>query len=163
MLDSRNCIVSVSGAWDDFAADNGGVELYSVHVKGRSIWEFVTGDATRMWLDAVFQLARLKNVMIERNYRCDSPDLKRFMVMRIFSEQDELIRVEHELLSTELRTLPIYMNYGTDRTKKLHKRCSMCGRLHVNDWIEPKQDVADSSSEILVYYTICEDCKHLNS
>ena len=86
VLDNRNRIISVSEAWDRFAAENGGNKTSYKDVCGRPIWDFVTGDPTRMWREAIFQFARLRGDRVERPYKCDSPDLKRFMRMRIVSD-----------------------------------------------------------------------------
>lgn len=160
-LDSRDCIVSVSGSWDKFAAKNGGVRVFANDVCGRSIWEFVTGDATRMWLEAVFQLARLRSASIERPYRCDSPSLKRFMRMRIVSEQGGVLRIEHEILATEQRSKPVHFQYGMNVMKNTRQRCSICGRVNDGGWQEPLAEYADPSYSIMVIYTVCEDCQRL--
>jgi hypothetical protein len=82
LLDKLIRIVSTSGVWDQFAAKNEGEKASLRDTCGRAIWDFVTGDTTRKWLDIVFQLARYSITTIEQHYRCDSPDIKRFMRMR---------------------------------------------------------------------------------
>ena len=161
VLDNQNRITSVIGAWDTFAAENGGAELSLEDVRGRSIWDFVAGEATRMWLETVFQFARLGGTPIERSYRCDSPDVKRFMCMRIVPEQGGSLRIEHEVLSTEHRAAPVHIQYGSAAMKNMKKRCSVCGCIYVNGWQEPHENFADASNYIIVIYTVCEDCHRL--
>jgi len=161
VLDHRNRIISTSGVWDQFAAENEGIKAASKDIYGRSIWDFVTGDTTRMWLDAVFQLARYRDTGIERRYRCDSPDLKRFMRMLIVSEHGGMLRIEHEILSTEQRSRPVNIKYSELTMKNTKQRCSICGRLNIGGWQEPHECYADASSRILVIYTVCEDCQRL--
>lgn len=162
VLDNQDRIISVSGAWDEFSKENGGANLYSIDVYGRSIWDFVTGDATRMWLGAVFQYARLRGSSVERPYRCDSPDLKRFMRMRVIPDQTCVLRIEHEILSTEQRIAPVIIKYGSITMKNTKQRCSICGRLqNIGGWQEPHEDHANWPSEIIVIYTVCEDCQRL--
>jgi hypothetical protein len=161
VLDRQNRVVSLSGGWDEFAYENGGVNLTPQDVCGRKIWEFVTGDVTRMWLEALFQHARVCSTRVERPYRCDSPDLKRFMRMCIDIEQEGKLRVEHKLISTEQRSVPLHIRYGANTNKKTRQLCSMCGRLNNNGWQEPRAEHADLPDGILVIYTVCEDCQLL--
>ena len=160
VLDNQDRIISFSGAWDEFAKENGGTNLSSIDVYGRSIWDFVTGDATRMWLDAVFQYARLRGLKVERPYRCDSPDLKRFMRMRVVPEQASILRIEHEILSTEQRIASVIIKCGSITMKNTRQRCSICGRLkNIGGWQEPHEDHVNGPGGIIVIYTVCEDCQ----
>lgn len=161
VLDERNRICSVSGIWDEFADENGGQKLSSSDVCGRTIWDFVAGDATRMWLDAIFQLTRLRETSLERSYRCDSPDVKRFMRMRVVPEQGRLLRIEHEILATEPRPVPVSIQYAANALDEIRRRCSICGRIHNGSWLEPQAEHVDASNRIMVIYTVCEDCKRL--
>lgn len=161
VLDDRNTIISVSGDWDEFAEQNGAANLYSVDVCGRPIWDFVGDAPTRMWLEAVFQSARLRGVGLERSYRCDSPEVKRYMKMRVIPEQNATLRIEHELLSTEQRQAPVHLIHDSTLGKDARRRCSLCGRLnHVGEWQEPREDHANASGSIVVIYTVCEDCQN---
>lgn len=166
LLNNKDIILSVKGPWDEFADDNGGIKIYAKDVCGRSIWDFVVGDETRMWLETIFQLARLNLSIIERSYRCDSPDLKRFMRMRIFPEEGGNLRIEHKILAIKERSAPVNIQYSKNSNrKKLRQRCSFCGRLNQDgkqgNWVEPLPEHADMSSEIIVIYTVCEDCQDL--
>lgn len=159
-LDREQRITSVSGPWDQFARENGGPDVLAGRVCGRSIWDFVNGDATRMWLNALFQLAFVRNEMVERPYRCDSPDFKRFMRMQIFPETGGVLRVEHELLSLEKRIRPVYICHeSTIKAPIIHLRCSICGRVKIGGvWEEPGQRHCKSSGSIVVAYSVCDDC-----
>jgi len=161
MLDNQDRILSVSGFWDEFADENSGANLSSKDVCGRRIWDFVTSDVTRMWLASIFQLSRLRGTVIERPYRCDSPDLKRFMRMRIVSEQGGVLRIEHEILTTEQRPAPVRIQYSANSMENNMQRCSICGRVNNGGWEEPRAEHAGTNSGIIVNYTVCEDCLSL--
>lgn len=159
VLDSKDHIISVSEAWNKFADENDGVNLAAQDVCGRRIWDFVTGDATRMWLEALFQFARIRGTSLDRHYRCDSPDLKRFMFMHIDFEQGGILHISHEILATEQRTDPVYIKYGANTNNM--KRCSICGRVNHGVWQEPLAEHADKFIGIIVIYTVCEECQRL--
>ena len=64
-LNNKDQFIAVRGAWNEFAEANGGTELSENNILGRSIWDFITDDTTRMWLDTVFQLARVQGEVVE--------------------------------------------------------------------------------------------------
>jgi len=161
-LDSRNRIIAIGGSWDDFADENGGVEISAQDVIGRQIEDYIKGDITTMWVNSIFQYARILGKTVERPYRCDSPDLKRFMRMRVVPEQGgAVLSIEHELISTEQRSAPLHIRYGTNIINGVKLKCSVCGRLNIDGWNEPQGCHAGTSGEIVVVYTVCEDCYRL--
>jgi hypothetical protein len=160
-IDGDDRIVSVGGAWDSFVRENEGASILSMQVQGRSIWDFVAGETTRMWLEAVFQMARLRGEAMERSYRCDSPGLKRFMRMRLIPLADGGLQVEHQLLSTERRSPALHMRTdGHPASVGVMIRCSFCGQIQTGQgWLEPSQEMAGPSSTIPVAYSVCEPCR----
>ena len=50
-LDRDDRIVQVNPLWDQFALANGGEkQLLSSEIQGRRVFDFITGDQTRMYL-----------------------------------------------------------------------------------------------------------------
>lgn len=154
-------ITAVAGPWDHFAQENDGADVASANVLGRSIWAFVTGDPARMWVETLFQLAAVTGTMVERPYRCDSPDLKRFMRMRVIPEGAGVLRVEHELLHTEKQQQPVTIRSARNPAASGLLRCSVCGRINKGEsWREPDLcDVPSATEPVLrVMYTVCQQC-----
>ncbi|MBD3221057.1 hypothetical protein GF314_07410, partial [bacterium] len=100
-------IVHVGSTWDQFARDNGGHDAIGAVVLGRSLAEFISGTPTRMWIDTILSLARLRGEPIERPYRCDTPTLRRHMRMTVTAEEGGVLRLDHVVLATEPRPLPV--------------------------------------------------------
>jgi len=161
VLDLQNRIISIGGEWDAFADENDGTKLTLKDVQGRPIRDFIKGDATIMWVEALLQYSRILGKIVDRPYRCDSPDLKRFMRMRIVPEQCGVLHIEHELLSTQPRSTPIYIQYGGITMNGAKLRCSICGRLNITGWTEPRGNHTNASGVIVVDYTVCENCQRL--
>ena len=159
-LDRNNDIISVGDDWDAFALENGGPNACASQVQGRPVWDFIAGDPMRMWLDTVLQLVRVRNAPIERRYRCDSPELRRFMLMRLSPEDDGVVRIDNELLTTERRAVPIHIRPASSRSgRTVRIRCSLCGRLKAgNAWQEPDFARAAQPRIISVAYSVCDAC-----
>lgn len=159
ILDDMKTIVDVGGQWDCFAQENGGVNTCSEHVKGRPIWDFIIDDNTRMWFETLLQLAKLKHDALVRHYRCDSPDLRRFMKMTIDAMHDHGFRVLHEVISVEERSQPVYIHCSGSPSHGDVIRCSSCGKIKVGSvWVEPDADIV-MANRLNVTYTICPVCQ----
>ena len=162
-LNASDIIVNIGPGWDDFALQNNATNLDVTRVIGRKLLNFVQGDTTKMYVRTILQSARLTRRPLVRNYRCDSPDQRRFMEMRLSMEDNGLLKWEHRLLRTEnmMRSLSFFPAAGLAAAKCV-VRCSMCNRLKsASGWQEP--DVAPlptpmAGESIPVIYGVCPDC-----
>lgn len=159
-LDRDDVIVEVGGEWDHFAMQNDGAHLCQRSVLGRPLESFVSGDATRMFVRALLQAARLTLRPLTRDYRCDSADLRRYMRMTIAPEADGGLRVSHALVRTVPYAHPVPVRYAMGNVANVTIRCSMCNRLRDGgEWRE-----ADSVPPLAggvarpVIYGVCPDC-----
>lgn len=160
-LDEKRRIVDVDGPWDRFALDNDGVAACAERVIGQPLMHFVSGDDARMWIDTLLQLATLTGKPLERPYRCDSPELRRYMVMRVVPKDGGMLRVEHRLLEVQARIRPVRFLPVSDHHPSLRLRCSICGRIKAQDhWQEAEQCGGESEGipTIPVAYTVCPNC-----
>jgi hypothetical protein len=161
-LDQERRIVAIAGPWDSFALDNEGMSACAAQVLGFPLRRFVSGDDARMWLDTLLQLAGLTGQPLERPYRCDSPDLQRFMSMRIVLEDSGLLRLEHRLLRVQRRIRPVRFVSSAGSCPSLRLRCSVCGRVRAHHcWMEPEHccQGGGSTTEMPVVYTVCPECR----
>jgi len=165
-LDKEYRVTRVSPEWDDFAKLNNGENITSEKVVGKLIFDYITDDTTRMWLETILLLAKVTQKTFERPYRCDSPDLKRFMKLRVTTDEHNEIRLEHIVLSTEKRYRNITFEYKKDFMSIPYIRCSICGFIKSdNKWSEPdeliKKEATIKTHEFKVIYSVCESCKYL--
>jgi hypothetical protein len=164
-LDGQERIVRVSDNWDAFAlANEGRASVASVILK-RPLWDFITNDVTRVWMETLLKLARLRSDPVQRPYRCDSPHQRRFMEMRIYHEPGGLLRLEHEFLSIEQTDRPVHI-VACDNEREYHSRCSICGRVrHDDEWMEPAllcvREGLVQEDCLRVIYTVCDSCMRL--
>lgn len=160
-IDGRSAIVRVNEAWNAFALQNDGAACTSPTILGRPLREFVTGDATRMLLDAMLQRVALHGRELEYDYRCDAPGLKRYMRMRLTPEAG-LIRFDHTVLRTEPLAPATRFDAAPQPRGGLDVRCSMCNAVKVQgEWLEP--DVARARGALaernVVAYGVCAACQ----
>ena len=82
-VDSDDVIVRINDAWDSFAEANDASKLDRSTVLGKPLFHYISGDATRMFVWSIFNNVRIRQEEYIRQYRCDSPELKRYMKMTI--------------------------------------------------------------------------------
>lgn len=165
VLDDDYQIVSGSNTWDDFAAANDGESVFLEKILGHRLWEFVAGDVTKIWLEALLKFVEVRKEKVERPYRCDSPGVRRYMRMNISVNHRGLLQVEHKLLAVEKRSTPVYMQHKSKvpTAVQINRRCSMCGRIYrAGKWCEADDSLKTSEPvQLTVIYTICDDCNRL--
>lgn len=162
-LDFKDRIIRTNLIWDNFAEDNeGGDRSFSDEIIGKSLFSFISGDATKMYISTMIQRVRLTNKMLDIDYRCDSPEMKRFMRMKIVPEGEGVIRVENLMEKEEPQKKPV--RFTDSNRKTIIKKCSMCQKVNSNnEWLEADEIenielFAEGGEEVPVIYTVCNSC-----
>lgn len=165
VVDTKDKVVSVNEAWDAFALCNDAPGLLSEWVIGRNWREFVQGDATRMYMEAMLNATRCLGKRVAHSYRCDSPQEKRYVQLTVELLPDRHVRFRHH--TTHVAEQKYVVNYVVPQTpvvgSKKVKRCSMCNRIELQGvWQETEQAVESGllqdGAEVLVFYGICPAC-----
>ena len=159
-LDSKNRIVKTSLSWDNFAEDNEAcMSAYSSHVIGKSLFSFISGDTTRMFIESLIQKVRLTNQNFETEYRCDSPDTMRFMRMNIVPLGEGQLMIKNTLVKEAPFKKRAKIQWS--ETESVARRCSICNQLnHQGTWVDPSEIVFDLDV-IPIIHTVCEDCRDM--
>ncbi|MDO9280950.1 MAG: hypothetical protein Q7T88_01055 [Methylotenera sp.] len=160
-LDVDNNIVAVNRLWQSFALANNAPELGIDQVIGKPLMQYISGNITKYFWQALLDKARLANTVLHLDYRCDSPDLRRFMRIKVYRGDGESLHFESALLRTESRPVSIHFKRAQQRGADTKVRCSFCnGILHKSHWVEAESLVTGQKSVTLdVIYGICPDCQ----
>ncbi len=126
LVNKNNVIVDVDAEWDMAAASNtGGQGATGDRIIGRTLDDFLSGDATRMFVRSALDSARLMGTTRTLPYRCDSHTHKRRFEMVISPEENGHVRVAHQLISSELRASK-KRQPAFDVLETVGLRCSQC-------------------------------------
>ena len=164
-LDKHDIIQKVGAGWDVFALANGGQQTLEEQVLGKRLWSFINGSATRLWVDAVLNYARISGKVVEKRYRCDSATEKRFMLMRVIPYSTDLLEVQCNLEQELPQQVRVEFEAKTRRIPSLKVRCSICNRIKINaeTWQEADETVLkgelDNTAPVKVIYGVCTDCQ----
>jgi hypothetical protein len=160
-LDVNNNIVAVNQLWQSFALENNAPELSHDYVIGKPLMQYISGNVTKRFWETFLEKVRLSNAVIHLNYRCDSPDLRRFMQIKAYRDACDGLHFESTLLRTEPKPASIYFKRSQQRSADTKVRCSFCNHiLYKNHWVEAESLVTGKHSVSLeVNYGICPKCQ----
>lgn len=141
-VDGSNRIVEVSPGWDTAAnAVNAGAGALESALIGRPLESCIAGDATKMFVRAALEAARVLQQTRALPYRCDTPEEHRRFEMVISPLADGHVKVEHRQLSSE--PVAARRRAGHDHPKRalapVGWRCSQCWKVRLGpsaDWSE---------------------------
>jgi hypothetical protein len=160
-LDADNNIIAVNRSWQSFASSNNAPELIDEQVIGQPLMQYISGNITKQFWQTLLDKARLTNSALHLDYRCDSPDLRRFMRIKVYRGDSDMLHFESVLLRTESRPVSIHFKRAQQRGADTKVRCSFCNNiLYKNRWVEAESLVAGKHSVTLdVIYGICPVCQ----
>ena len=130
-INASDVIVGVNDAWQSFAVANSAQHIMRDHVLGRSLWDFISDDTTRLVYDIVLRQVR-DGGRSEFEYRCDSPDRKRLMQMTISPGYAGHVAFESATICVERHPAP------STAAASLARCCGWCKRAHAegHGWLE---------------------------
>lgn len=162
-LDKGDRITEVGGAWDRMAQENDGGQLCGGSVLGAPLYDFVSGDVSKMFVRTVIDGVRVLQRSRTVSYRCDSPGLRRYMEMTITCEPGGGVLLEHRQLRTEASGRRVDFRLATQPVRQMIVRCSHCNGIKINGaWGEPEAMMpAGMAGDIPVIYGVCPRCMEL--
>jgi hypothetical protein len=142
IIDAEDRITSVNPEWLRFAQDNDAAELTEAHVLGRPIWDFIVGEATRSFYEALYGNLRYRRSAIVIPFRCDSPTVVRQMTLILRPVGEGAIECEGRLEHAQPREPITILFRWVDRTDERIPICSLCRRLDLmGEWVEVREAV----------------------
>jgi hypothetical protein len=135
-IDQRDEIASVSESWLPCAAANDAPELTPERVRNRLLWDFIADPTTAHLYEQM--LARVRRDEVVRfTFRCDSPDLRRLMEMKIQLRKDRLVEFTTRELDVERRPPVRLLARATPRSTERLGACGWCSRIKLDEdrWV----------------------------
>lgn len=166
-LDDTNSIEWVNSDWDHFALENGAKHLVNQNVLGTPIWEYIAGTETRHLYKCIFDRIRKNEIEVEFPYRCDSPNIRRYMEMRILPQPNRRLEFKNRIIKEEKgETIPL-LDFTISRSHELIRMCSWCKSIETGDgWAPLEEAIAvmqlfDSTRLPEITHGMCSNCAAL--
>ncbi|MDX1494064.1 MAG: hypothetical protein R3253_08405 [Longimicrobiales bacterium] len=162
-VDRDNVIVGVNDAWRAFASDNGAEDL--VEAEGRELLASISGDSTRLVTRHLLDRVRATRGTVEIPFRCDAPDRRRYMRLRLLPVGDGGVGFRSWLVREEARPPLAVLDIREARGDGLLRICSWCNKVAVDDgWME----LEDAAERLLLFeaptlpditHGMCDGCE----
>jgi hypothetical protein len=166
-IDNQDHLIKVDNGYYRFAEENGwdaaGTSL------GRSIWDFVAGHEMRKLQRLLLQRIRNEVRDIELPFRCDGPDVRREMDIRIVAHPSgRVVLFSARLRSEEPRETPQPMlDPEAPRGEDLLEMCGWCDRFEVDgEWVAVEEatirlELFNREELPAISHGICPSCSKM--
>jgi hypothetical protein len=139
-IDEHDHLIRVDEGYYRFAKENGWDEAGSS--LGRSLWDYVAGGELRKLQRLLVRRVRDEVGDVELPFRCDGPDVRREMNIRIVARPGgRAVLFAARLRSEEARDLPQrLLDPATPRSDEMLAMCGWCDRFEVDgEWVEVEE------------------------
>ncbi len=166
-IDEHDHLIRVDDGYYRFAEENGWADAGSS--LGRSLWDYV-GGSEMVKLQRLL-LRRIRDGVgdVELPFRCDGPNVRREMDIRIVARPGgRVVLFSSRLRSERERDLPQrLLDPATPRSAEVLAMCGWCDRFEVDgEWVEVEEAAARlelfNRAELpALSHGVCPDCNAL--
>lgn len=136
-IDENNIIVYVNEEWLEFARENKSAGLTRESVIGTSLWKYINDIETVHIYESLIERVKMNGNPVIVPYRCDSPQRRRFMEMKIYQIPANFIEFQNFILREEPRKLITLIDTAAPRNGKILELCGWCKKvLTPEGWVE---------------------------
>lgn len=129
-------LIYANDDWYDFAKENEAGYLVADRMYGQSLWNFIIDPETINLYQTIFHKVRKNNTVLTLPFRCDSPELRRYMKLTI-AKMDSGIQLTGRVLKLEKRDKVLLFDAHAKRTNKTLRICAWCKKVEVEgNWHE---------------------------
>jgi hypothetical protein len=139
-IDEQDHLIKVDDGFYRFAEENGWAEAGTS--LGRSLWDYVAGHEMKKLQRLLLRRIRDEVGDIELPFRCDGPDVRREMNIRIVARPGgRVVLFSARLRSEQARDLPQrLLDPATPRSDEILEMCGWCDRFSVDgEWVEVEE------------------------
>ncbi len=164
-IDDQDRLIKVDEGYYRFAEENGWEDAGSS--LGRSLWDFVAGNDVKRLQRLLLRRVRDEVHEIELPFRCDGPDVRREMDIRIVADRSgRVVMFSARLRSEEPREepQPILDPHAPRDEGDFLTMCAWCDRFLVEgEWVEVEEaakrlELFRREKLPMLDHGICPDC-----
>ncbi len=163
-VDAGQRLTYANRAWDVFATENDAPDLISDRILGKRLDSFISDPGTRDFYREALARA-FDGRVFEFSLRCDSPERRRLLAMRI-QETDAEVVFETRLIRQTPRPFRIeLLRRGAPRNQDFVKVCGWCKRMNTRFAVWQELEIAVANFDFfkrpalpMISHGICPDC-----
>ena len=166
-LDDRDCFVAVNQRWNRFAEENGAPELAGESLIGQPLWRYISGVDVAQIYRELFRKVRERRMHAVFPFRCDSPTVRRDMLMKVVPREGSHLEFHCLTRSILPHTFPATeeADLQRDLARELLRICSWCKDVCLGDeWVAleaaiKRLDLFGSREALQLTHGICPKCR----
>lgn len=158
-------VEEIRGPWDESARRDQAPNLTAASVVGHRLDDFLTDTGTRGIYRALIEHVLSGGGPMRFRYRCDAPNVRRFMEMELSLQGLDRVRFRSRTLREEPRQAQPLLDVRVPRSDEFINMCSWCKKLLGEDGTWKAVEDFVTSSDILsgdvlprLSHGICPDC-----
>lgn len=163
-IDEHDHLIRVDEGYYRFAEENGWPDAGSS--LGRSLWDYVSGSEMKKLQRLLVRRIRDEVGDVELPFRCDGPQVRREMDIRIVARPGgRVVLFSARLRAEEERDLPQrLLDPATPRSGEMLEMCGWCDRFEVDgEWVEVEEaarrlELFNRPRLPALSHGICPDC-----
>ncbi|MCC6491080.1 MAG: hypothetical protein IT364_26570 [Candidatus Hydrogenedentes bacterium] len=163
-IDAEDNFVSIGGDWDEFAEKNGAPGLSADYLLGRSLWGYISGVDTTSLYRVLIERVRESKRAVNFDFRCDSPDRRRWFHLIVTPLPGNCLRFYSILLKEEERQPVSVFDAEAARNEEVLTVCSVCKKVNNADtWMEvedavKKLGLMNREPHPQISHGLCSEC-----
>jgi len=166
-IDEQDHLVKADRGYYSFAEENGWAEAATS--LGRSLWDYVAGEEMKRLQRMLLRRVRDEVGHVELPFRCDGPDVRREMEIRILARPGgRVVLFSARLRSEEAREKPQpLLDPEAPRGEGRLTMCGWCDRFEVEgEWVEVEEaarrlGLFERPDLPTISHGICPDCSEM--
>ena len=165
LINRNNRIEAVNDGWWSFAGKNGGEKLMNEMVLYQDISSFIACGRCQELYDMLIKSVRDNNKAINFSFRCDSPEKRRYMKMKMIPLDQGKVEFTSYLEREEERTPVALLELFCERSEEILMICSWCKRIRTDNevWLDAEEAIEEMElfhRRLLpkLSHGICPDC-----
>ncbi len=141
-INKQDEIIFVNDEWFQFALANDGSNLTREDVLYRSLWDFISDNKVKHLYREILRRVNAGH-SLKFNLRCDSPDIRRIIVMKITPQKDGEVKFDSRTIRTQPRMPVFHFKKNAPQTDNLLIACSWCNKIEAGNgkWKEIKEAI----------------------
>lgn len=164
-IDSSDRIVGINESWKRFSYEN---SRAPESVLNHSIWEYVTGLEMTHIHEILLERVRSTQMSLRLPFRCDSPELKRYMVMEMVPLEKASVEYRCHTILEVPRDRVQLLKGANYRSSEMICVCSWCKKIpdSAGIWMEIEDAITiyglfQGDSIPAISHGICPGCLNL--
>jgi hypothetical protein len=141
-INKQDEIIFVNDEWFQFASANDASSLTRENVLCRSLWDFISDDKVKYLYQEILRRVNAGH-SLKFNLRCDSPEMRRIIEMKITPQKDDEVKFDSRTIWTQSRMPAIIFKNATPPTDNLLIMCSWCNKIETGNgkWEEVEEAI----------------------